>query len=196
KLNRQFAKKIKGSKNKIKFGKRLAVLYERVANQRKDYIHKLSSRIINDSQVIVLEDLNIKGMIKNRRLSKSISDASWGMFNAQLAYKAGWYGRDIVKVNRYYPSSKTCSKCGYIKDDLKLPTRFWYCPKCNAVHDRDINAGINLFLEGIKLMVGRVSPEPALHYDNEPAPAEYAPAGIQSTGYSRHTTKQEAPAIY
>ena len=196
KLNRQFAKKTKGSKNKIKFRKRLAVLYERVANQRKDFIHKLSWGIINDSQVIVLEDLNIKGMIKNRRLSKSISDASWSMFNAQLAYKSDWHGRDIFKVNRYYPSSKTCFKCGYIKDDLKLPTRFWYCPKCNAVHDRDINAGINLFLEGIKFMVGRVSPEPALHYDNEPAPAEYAPAGIHNTGYSRHMSKQEAPAIY
>ena len=125
-------------------------------------------------------------MVKNRRLSKSISDASWGMFNAQLAYKAGWYGRDIFKVNRYYPSSKTCFKCGYIKDDLKLPERYWRCPKCNAVHDRDINAGINLFLEGLK--VGGESAELK--------PAEYAPAGIQSIGYSRHMSKQEAPTIY
>ena len=191
KLNRQFAKKTKGSKNKVKFRKeRLAPLYEKVANQRKDFQHKLSSGMINDSQVIILEDLNIKGMVKNRHLSKSINDASWGMFAAQLAYKADWYGREILKVNRFYPSSKTCSVCGFINADLKLSDRKWTCPDCKTIHDRDDNASLNLFLEGLK-KVGRVSPEPA---HCEPTPVEYAPAGIQSTGYSCHTTKQEAAA--
>jgi putative transposase len=181
KLNRQFAKKKKGSKNKIKFKSRLSKLYEKVSNQRIDYIHRTSLRAVIDSQVIVLEDLNIKGMVKNRHLSKSISDVSWGIFTDQLKYKAGWYGRNIFKVNRFYPSSKTCNACGYIKADLQLKDREWTCPVCHTTHDRDINASINLFLEGLK--VRRVSPEPALM----PTPAEYATAGIQNIGYSCHT---------
>jgi len=112
-------------------------------------------------------------MVKNRHLSKSISDVSWGIFTDQLKYKAGWYGRNIFKVNRFYPSSKTCNVCGYIKADLQLKDREWTCPVCHTTHDRDINASINLFLEGLK--VRRVSPEPALM----PTPAEYAPAGIR-----------------
>jgi putative transposase len=188
KLNRQFAKMTKWSKNKIKFRKKLSILHEKVAEQRKDYIHKLSSRVVSDSQAIILEDLNIKGMVKNRHLSKSISDVSWGMFTEQLKYKADWFGRDILKVNRFYPSSKTCNVCGYIKADLKLSDREWTCPDCNTIHDRDINASINLFLEGLK--VRRVSPEPS----KRTTPAEYAPAGIQSIGYSYHTMKQEAHA--
>ena len=190
KLNRQFAKKTKGSKNKVKFRKILSALHEKIANQRKDFQHKLSSRTVNDSQVIVLEDLNIKEMVKNRHLSKSISDASWGMFAAQLAYKADWYGREVFKVDRFYPSSKTCPDCGYIKRDLCLSDREWTCPECHTEHDKDEAASRNLFLEGFK-KVGRVSPEQAR---NESTPAEYAPAGIQSTGYSRHTSKQEAAA--
>ena len=189
KLNRQFAKKTKGSKNKVKFRKRLSALYEKVSNQRKDFQHKLSLKTVSDSQVIVLEDLNIKGMVKNRHLSKSIQDASWGMFAGQLAYKADWYGREILKVNRFYPSSKRCNKCGYIKQDLRLSDRTWTCEGCNTVIDRDDNASFNLFLEGFKLKVGRVSPEPACC---EPTPAEYAPAGMQNIAYSRHTSKQEA----
>ena len=189
KLNRQFAKKTKGSKNKVKFRNRVALLHEKVSNQRKDFQHKLSLSMINDSQVIVLEDLNIKGMVKNKHLSKSISDAGWGMFAAQLKYKAEWYGREILKVNRFYPSSKTCPVCGYINRDLKLEDREWTCPDCGTAHDRDEAASLNLFLEGLK--VGRVSPE-LTHCES--TPAEYAPAGIQSTGYSRHTSKQEAAA--
>ena len=181
------ADKAKPSANYIKFKKRLSVLHERVANQRKDFLHKLSSRTVNDSQVIVLEDLNIKGMVKNRHLSKSISDVSWSKFVDMLKYKYEWYGRQILKVNRFYPSSKACSTpgCGYIHKDLKLSERFWVCPECGALHDRDVNASINLFIEGLK-QIGQGLPELT--------PAEYAPAGIQSTGYSRHTMKQEAHA--
>ena len=173
-----------------KFNATVSKLHEHILNQRKDFLHKLSSRTVNDSQVIVIEDLNVKGMVKNKHLSKSIQDASWGMFAGQLAYKADWYGRDMLKVNRFYPSSKTCSVCGYVKRDLRLSDRKWICPECNTVHDRDDNASINLFLEGIK-KVGRVSPEPAYC---EPTPAEYAPAGSQIIGSSRHTSKQEAAA--
>ena len=191
KLSRQLSKKrhrktktdkTKPSGNYIKFKNRLSKLHEHITNQRKDYLHKASSKTVNDSQVIVLEDLNIKGMVKNKCLSKSISDASWGMFAGMLKYKADWYGRDIVTVDRFYPSSKTCNKCGYIKHDLKLSDRGWICPVCDAVHDRDVNASINLFLKG--LIIRQELPELT--------PAEYAPAGIQSIGYSGHTSKQEA----
>ena len=177
KLNRQFAKKKKGSKNKVKFRKILARLHEKVSNQRKDFQHKLSLKTVRGSQVIVLEDLNIKGMVKNGHLSKSIQDASWGMFAGQLAYKAERHGREILHVNRFYPSSKTCPVCGYIKRDLKLSDRKWTCPDCGTAHDRDEAASLNLFLEGIK-KVGRVSPEPAYC---KPSPAEYA-----SFGYPKH----------
>lgn len=189
KLNRQFAKKTRGSKNKVKFRKRLSVLHEKVGNQRKDFLHKLSSKTLNDSQVIVLEDLNIKGMVKNRHLSKSISDAGWGLFRSMVEYKTDWYGREVFKVDRFYPSSKTCPDCGYIKRDLRLSDRKWTCPVCGTEHDRDGAASRNLFIEGFK-KVGRVSPEPAY----EPTPVEYAPAGIHNTGYSLHTSKQEAAA--
>jgi putative transposase len=177
------------SKNYIKFKKSLSLLHERITNQRNDFLHKLSSRTVNDSQVIVLEDLNIKGMVKNERLSKSISDVSWSKFNDMLEYKSSWYGRQVFKVNRFYPSSKTCSTpdCGYVYKDLKLSERFWTCPQCGAVHDRDINASINLFLEGLTVL--KNTPGTA-----EFTPAEYAPAGYQNIGISRHTLRQEATA--
>ena len=174
--------KTKPSGNYIKFKNRLSKLHEHTANQRKDFLHRLSLKTVNDSQVIAIEDLNIKGMVKSRRLSKSISDAGWSKFVDMLEYKADWYGRNMFKANRFYPSSKTCSNCGYIKQDLRLQDRQWTCPQCGTHHDRDINASINLFLEGLK--IGRVSPELT--------PAEYAPAGIQNIGYSSHTSKQEA----
>ena len=136
-------------------------------------------------------------MVKNHHLSKSIHDAGWSKFVDMLEYKADWYGRDVFKVNRFYPSSKTCSNCGFAKADLKLSDRKWICPECGMHHDRDINASINLFLEGLK--IGQELPELT--------PAEYAPAGMQNMefsvykaegfmlnemAYSRHTSKQEA----
>ncbi|MCL4532963.1 MAG: transposase [Deltaproteobacteria bacterium] len=203
KLSRQLDRKIHkrskqdrttASKNYVKFKNRLSILHEKVANKRKDFLHKLSSRTVNDSQVIVLEDLNIKGMVKNGRLSKSISDVSWSKFNDMLEYKASWYGRQVFKVNRFYPSSKTCSTpdCGYIYKDLKLSERFWTCPNCGALHDRDINASTNLFLEGLMFLL-----KYGLKYGrnlSELTPAEYALTGVQSIGYSKHTMKQEAHA--
>ena len=177
------------SKNYIKFKNRLSLLHERITNQHKDFLHKLSLRTVSDSQVIVLEDLNIKGMVKNEHLSKSISDVSWSKFTDMLEYKADWFGRQILKVNRFYPSSKTCSTpdCGYVYKDLKLSERAWICPQCGALHDRDVNASINLFLEGLNLTVGQGLPELT--------PAEYAPAGCQNIGISRHTMRQEACAF-
>jgi putative transposase len=123
---------------------RLAILHEKVANQRKDFLHKVSTELIRENQSIALEDLNISGMLKNHCLAGSISDVSWGMFVAMLEYKARWNGVNILKIGRFDPSSKTCSKCGYIKKDLLLKDREWTCPECGSVLDRDVNASINI----------------------------------------------------
>ncbi len=184
--------KTTASKNYLKFKNKLSLLHEHIFNQRQSFLHKLSSRIINDSQVVVLEDLNIKGMIKNRHLSKSISDVSWNKFVKMIEYKSNWYGRQIIKVDRFYPSSKKCStlNCDYIYKDLKLSERSWICPKCGAIHDRDINASINLFLEGLIFLL-----EYTKKYGSnlsEFTPVEYDTAGYRNIGISRHTMKQEA----
>jgi len=138
-LSRKFSKN-KGKKTRIK----LAKLHEKVANQRKDFIHKQSTRLVLNSEAIAIENLNIKGLLKNRKLSKSISDVGWGMFTEQLKYKAEWYGVELFEVGRFDPSSKKCSTCGSIKEELKLSERSWECGNCGAVHDRDFNAAINI----------------------------------------------------
>ena len=123
---------------------RVAVLHEKVANQRKDFLHKVSTELIRENQSIALEDLNIKGMVKNHCLAGSISDASWGMFVAMLEYKAKWNGVNILRIGRFEPSSKTCSECGSINKELTLKDREWTCPDCGSVLLRDFNASINI----------------------------------------------------
>lgn len=147
KNQRLLSSKEKGSKNRNKQRIKVARLHEKRNNIISDYYQKLSSTIINENQDIVLEDLNIKGMVKNRKLSKNISNVAWGKFLNMLNYKADWHNRNITRVNRFYPSSKECSKCGHINHGLKLSHRTWQCPniECNAIHDRDENACINLY---------------------------------------------------
>ncbi len=150
-IQRSFSRKIKSkkkgdplSKNTEKQKLKLQLLHEHVANQRKDFLHKVTTRLIRENQTICIEDLNVKGMMKNRKLSKHIGDAGWGMFFQFLRYKSDWYGNNILTIGRFEPSSKTCSKCGYIKHDLKLNDREWTCPICDEHHDRDVNAAINI----------------------------------------------------
>jgi putative transposase len=138
-IQRKYSK-YKGKKTKQK----LILLHEKIANQRKDFLHKTSSKLISENQTICTEDLNISGMLKNHSLAKSIFDAGWGEFVKQLEYKAEWYGKNILKIGRFDPSSKTCSSCGYINRDLKLSDREWTCPKCSSVLDRDVNAAVNI----------------------------------------------------
>lgn len=116
------------------------MLYERISNQRKDFLHKLSRKIVDENQTVCLEDLNVKGMIRNRHLSKSIADAGWSEFTRQLEYKGEWYGTRVVRIGRFYPSTKTCSVCGFVNRELTLKARSWLCPSCGVAHDRDINA--------------------------------------------------------
>lgn len=148
----------KFSKNKGKRTKhKLAKLHEKVANQRKDFLHKTSSKLISDNQTICIEDLNIKGMLANHKLALSISDCGWSMFVEMLEYKAEWYGKNILKIGRFEPSSKLHANCGYINKDLKLSDREWVCPKCCEVVSRDVNASINIKNFALKnhLSVGR-----------------------------------------
>lgn len=135
----------KYSKHKGKRTKnRLAILYEKVTNQRNDFLHKTSSELIKNHDSIAIEDLNISGMVKNHCLAQSISDAGWAMFITMLEYKAEWYGKNILKIGRFEPSSKLCSECGHVNNELKLEDREWICPECGSVLDRDLNAAINI----------------------------------------------------
>ncbi len=132
--------KNKGKKRKYKLQK----LHEKIANQRKDFLHKVSSDLVKSHDTIALETLKVKNMIKNHNLAQAISDASWGAFVKMLEYKANWYGTNIIRIGIFEPSSKTCSKCGIINKELKLSDREWTCKNCNIVHDRDVNASINI----------------------------------------------------
>ena len=152
-LQRQLSRKTKGSGNWNKARIQVARLHEHIASQRRDMQHKLSTEIVRQNDVICIEDLAPKNMVRNHRLAKSISDASWGEFRRQLTYKAEWYGKQLVTVNRFYPSSQTCSECGAQWPGTKdLKIRHWICPECGAVLDRDTNAAVNILHEGMRLM--------------------------------------------
>jgi putative transposase len=148
KLQKKHSKKKNSSKNKEKARLKVARQYKKITNIREDFQHKLSTRIINENQVIVLEDLNVSGMVKNKKLARAISQQGWYQFLTFLKYKATMYGREVIQVDRFYPSSKTCSSCGTIKSSLPLNIRDWTCDACGTTHDRDINAAINLMALG------------------------------------------------
>jgi putative transposase len=149
KLQRRLAKKQKGSANRMKAKLKVARIHARTADSRRDFLHKLSSRLINENQVIAIESLAVSDMQKNRCLAKSISDASWSEFTRQLEYKAQWYGRTLVGIDKWYPSSKRCSDCGHTVVKMPLNIRAWTCPECGSIHDRDINAARNVLAAGL-----------------------------------------------
>lgn len=149
KLQRRLAKKQKGSKNRGKAKLKAAKVHAAITDSRKDFLHKLSTRLINENQVIAVETLAVKNMVKNRHLSKSISDAGWSEFVRQLEYKALWSGRTLVGIDKWYPSSKRCNCCGYVMKKLPLNIRTWECPECKTSHDRDINAARNILAAGL-----------------------------------------------
>ena len=141
------------AKNYQKLKRKIARLHERVMNQRDDFLNKLSTDIIKNHDIICIEDLNTKGMLRNHKLAKSISDVSWSAFVSKLEYKAKWYDKTIVKVSRWFPSSQICSNCGHQDGRKSLEIRDWACPICHAHHDRDINASKNILAEGLRTLV-------------------------------------------
>jgi putative transposase len=143
-LSKKLSRKVKGSNNWKKAKLKLSRLHEKISNQRNDFQHKLSSKLISENQAIALETLNVKGMVKNRCLAQSISDAGWSSFVTKLEYKAEWTGKTILRIGTFEPSSKICNVCGYYKSDLTLAVREWVCPDCKTKHDRDVNAAINI----------------------------------------------------
>ena len=151
-LNRLYSKKIKGSKNQEKARLKLAIAHEKLSNKRKDNLHKLTTKLVKENDIICIENLNVKGMTKNHHLAKAIQDASFGTLVRMLKYKAAWHNRQIIEVGRFYPSSKLCHCCGHRMNYMGLEIREWICPPCNTVHDRDINAAINIKNEGLRIL--------------------------------------------
>jgi putative transposase len=148
----KLARKQKGSRSRNKYRKVVAKVYERVRNSRQDFLHKLSYKLVSDSQAVIVENLNVKGMVRNHNLAKAISDAGWGMFTNFLAYKLERKGGKLVEIDRWFPSSKLCSNCFYSVGEMPLDVREWTCPHCGTHHDRDGNAAINIRAEGIRML--------------------------------------------
>ena len=151
-LQRHLSRKQKGGNNRNKARIKLAKLYKKINDKKRYYLHQVSNTLINENQVICMEDLNVKGMLRNHKLAESIQEMNFGEFKRILEYKAKWYNRKIVYVDRFYPSSKTCNHCGHINKQLKLSDRQWICPKCGEVIERDYNAALNILDEGLRIL--------------------------------------------
>ena len=152
KIQKQLSRKQNGSNNKNKARIKLAKLYKRITDKKQYYLHQVSNYLIDENQVICMEDLNVSGMLRNHKLAGSIQELNFGEFRRMLEYKANWYGRELIFVDRFYPSSKTCNHCGYVNKNLKLSDRQWVCPDCGEIIERDYNAALNIRDEGIRLI--------------------------------------------
>ena len=192
---RRFSKKVKGSANRTKAKLVLSKVHERISNIRKDFLHKLSYRLTNENQVscIVMEDLNVSGMMKNRKLARSIGDCSWSEFVRQLEYKSNWNGINLIKIGRFEPSSKTCSVCGNVNRNLTLRDRTWTCSRCLVVHDRDINAAINIKHFGTGFKTNQTIP--VERRDFKPVENQTATSTRLRVVASHSSVKQEAIAF-
>jgi putative transposase len=186
KLNQKYlSRKTKQSNRYEKQRLKVARIYEKITNSRIDLIQKITSELIKEFDIIYLEDLNVKGMMKNHKLSKAISDVSWGTFIVILEYKASWNDKQVIHIDRFFPSSKTCSKCGWINNSLTLKDREWICPKCDEKHDRDFNAAINILNEGYRKNIS----------DGTSDYRRGAKIRPTSVGTSKETLKEMEPSV-
>jgi putative transposase len=178
---RRLARCRKGSANRAKAKAKVARAHRKVRNARSDYLHKASTLLVRENDMIGIEDLNVSGMVKNRSLARVISDCGWGAFRSMLEYKCERYGRELVVIGRWYPSSKTCSACGHLLAELSLGTRHWTCPSCRARHDRDVNAAKNILAAGLAVARGN--------------PGDACGADVRHSGTPRvrSAAKQEPP---
>lgn len=181
------SRKVMGSKSRDKARKLAARVHERVKNSRSDFIHKVSTRLVNENQVISVEDLNVTGMLRNRHLSKAISDVGWGMLTRFLEYKTARAGKGLIKVNRFYPSSKACNTCGRVRGKLNLSARFWTCEHCGAQHDRDENAARNIRDEAQRMIGAGITPASA------PGTGAAAAGGNVRRGRGRKSSVTQIP---
>ena len=149
---RRMARTQKGSANRDKARARVARVHARISDRRRDFLHKLTTRLVRDNQAVVIEDLSVRNMVRNHHLARAISDAAWRQMRGMLEYKCEWYGRDFVVIDRWYPSSKTCSRCGQDAGPLPLHVREWDCVHCGVRHDRDVNAAVNIRAAGLAVL--------------------------------------------
>jgi putative transposase len=192
----KLARKKKGSKSREKARKLVARVHERISNTRQDFLHKLSRKIVNDNQVVVVENLNVKGMVRNHNLAKAISDVGWGMFVNFLDYKLQQKGGLLVEIDRWFPSSKTCSNCLYQMSEMPLDVREWTCPSCGTRHDRDENASKNIRAEGIrKLALSQVEGLSVLGTRTAAEGGEVRPKGGRKSVLRHSPVSSEAPSI-
>jgi putative transposase len=157
------SRKVKGSSNREKARREVARIHAKVADSRTDFLHKLTTRLVRENQTIAVEDLAVKNMMKNHKLAQAIADASWAELVRQLEYKCQWYGRTLIKIDRWFPSTKRCGNCGYVVDKLPLDVREWDCPECDTHHDRDINAANNILAAGLAVSVCGANVRPDRH---------------------------------
>lgn len=162
-VQKSLFRKQKGSNNRHKHSAKVAKVHRQITDSRKDFLHKLTTQLVRENQTIVVEDLALQNMVKNHKLAQSIQDASWGELIRQLAYKCEWYGRELIKIDRWFPSSKRCGNCGHIVDKMPLNVREWDCPKCGINHDRDINASKNILAAGLAVAVCGANVRPDGH---------------------------------
>ena len=162
KAQRRLARKQKGSKNRAKAGQKVGRVHARITDRRRDDLHKVTTRLIRDNQAVIIEDLAVRNLVRNHSLARAISDAAWSDLRSMLEYKAKWYGRDLVVVDRWFPSSKACSACAHTATVMPLKVRSWTCVHCRTSHDRDINAARNIRAEGLSVLAlgGTVRPKP------------------------------------
>lgn len=162
KAQHRMARKQKGSKNRAKARQKVGRVHARITDRRRDHLHKVTTRLIRENQAVIIEDLAVRNMVRNHSLARAISDAAWSDLRSMLEYKAQWYGRDLVVVNRWYPSSKVCSSCGHTASVMPLKVRYWTCSHCGTPHDRDVNAARNIRAEGLSVLAlgGTVRPKP------------------------------------